>query len=142
MSTFDVDSFMNTEMDGDISTEYSPIPDGEYPAVSDTVTPGTTPNGSPFLEVNWVIDEPGNDEAHGRKVRQTLWLDLLESGALDRGKGKNVQLGRLLKAVGLHGKRWNPAMLSGQPAMIRVSSRSDKQNPDRLYNDVKNVAER
>lgn len=139
MTTFDPNSFVNTQFEGDLPTEYTPIPEAEYRAVVDKVEPDVTPQGSPLLRLTWVIDAEGNDEAHQRPVNQTLWLDLTESGALDRGPNKNVQLGRVLKAFNLHGKPWNAGMFTGMVATIKVGTRVDKQNPERVYNDVKGV---
>ena len=137
---FNPDDFMNTAVEGELSTEYSPVPENEYIAVVEEVKPDTTPSGTPLLGVFWKIDAPGDDEADGRVVRQTIWLDVTGEGALDRGKGKNVQLGRLRAALNQNGPgAWNPGMLLGAVARISIKHSADKDNPDRIYANVNGV---
>jgi len=140
MSTFDPDSFMNSEVEEALSTEYVPIPEGDYQAVIDKATPKVTPNGNALIEVHWKIDAPGVDDAHEKTVRQAIWLDITGSGALETGKGKNVALGRLREALSQNvpGQRWNPGMLEGNVAKIKVKQRAGDDGA--IYTDVKGVA--
>jgi len=119
---FDVSTFMHTQTDESASTNYVPVPVGEYNAIISKVD-AKMAGESPLLEVTWRIDAPGDDLANEKPVRQSVWLDVNASGTgLDYSEGKNVNLGRLREAVGQNskGQMWAPAMLEGQPATILV----------------------
>lgn len=137
---FNPDTFMSTETTDANATTYEPVPEGEFQAVIDSVQPRVTPKGTPLLEVTWQIDAPGIEAAHERKVRQTIWLDVTESGGLATGKGKNVQLGRLREAVGQNtpGQPWSPSMLLGNVASVTVKHRFSEDGSE-IYTDVKGV---
>lgn len=138
-ATFDPDLFMNQETEDANSTEFTPIPAGEYTAVIDHVDPKVTPKGSPLLEVFWKIDAPGVEDAHEKTVKQAIWLDITSTGGLESGKGKNVALGRLREALGQNkaGQKWNPGMLAGNVAKINVKHRAG--DGDAIYSEVKGV---
>lgn len=142
MPVFDVDSFMNTEVEEANSTEFVPIPEGEYMAVIDKAEPKVTQGGKPFISVAWKLDAPGNEEANEKTVYQTVWLDITNAGSLDFGKGKNVSLGRLREALGQNtpGQRWNPGMLAGNVAKVSVKQQPDRENPEVIYSRVMQVA--
>lgn len=141
MSTFNTDAFLNTQVEGETSTEYTPIPEGEYNAVIEKVDARTVgQNSSPVLDVVWRLDAPNEEDAHEKSVRQTVWLDITSQGALDMGKGRNVQLGRLRDALGQNvaGQPWMPSMLLGNVATINVKHRMGDEG--QIYSDVKGVA--
>jgi hypothetical protein len=122
---FNADAFMQTEVEGEFETEFTPIPEDEYRALIKDVTAGTTPNkGTPYLEVTWIVDDDGVRELLGLDeptVRQTIWLDVNESGSLEFGKNKNIGLGRLRDALGQNsGGAWGPSMLLGQVATVNI----------------------
>lgn len=136
---FDPDSFMSGTVEGGNSTEYTPIPEGEYNAVIEKAEARTTPKGTPLIEVNFKLDAPGVADADGRSARYTVWLDVTESGSLDMGKGKNVALGRLREAVKQNGPgAWNPGMLLG--AVARVNIKHRVADDGATYADVKGIA--
>lgn len=136
--TFDPDTFMNTDQSGgEFATSFEPIPEGEYQALITKIEPRTTSTGKPLLDVFWQMDAPGDDLAHEKSCRQTIWLDLTDSGTLDRGKSKNVQLGRLLDALGLNGKPWSPGQLTGMVARVLVKHRITDDG--QTFADVKGV---
>ena len=145
MSEFDAESFMGREVNEHSETTYVPIPEGEYTALVERVTPrGTTRNGSVILDVHWAVDDEGVREATGMDnpiARQTLFIDL-ENGAIAFGKNKNVQLGRLRAALGQNqdGMSWSPMMLVGAgPATVKIEQRVSDDDPDVIYTDVKRV---
>lgn len=75
------------------------------------------------------IEVTGKDEPI---VRGSVFIDFTPEGALDFGKGKNVQLGRLREAVNQNqkGKPWSPGMLVGTSFTGNVQHRIDKNgNP-------------
>lgn len=142
MSTFNHESFLNTETTDSNDTQYTPVPEGEFPACVKDIKARTTSSGKAVLDVNWKIDDAGVEAATGMKentVRQSIFLDITENGGLDNGKGKNVQLGKLRDALGQNasGKAWRPGMLVGGVARVKVSHRMDGDN---IYTDVKGVS--
>lgn len=147
MSVFDPDTFLNTETTDANATQTVPIPEGDYSAVIEEVKPDTIgQDDKPVLRVKWLInDEDGSVQAAtGRetsRVEQLLFLDLTESGGLDMGEGRNVQLGRLRKALGQNkaGQPWAPGYMVGQVARISVGHQPDRENPEVKYERVKRV---
>ena len=141
MSEFNAESFMQTEVEGQLETEFTPIPEAEYNAVIKEVKPDTTPKGSPLLELIWIIDDQSVRDLIGMDeptVRQTIWLDINEQGGLDFGKNKNVGLGKLREALGQNdGKPWSPLMLLGQPATVNIKHRMGTEGG--VFAEVKGV---
>ena len=86
------------------------------------------------MTVKWEIDDPTGEieKTIGRRpvIVQSVMLDVTEAGSLDMGKGKNVTLGRLREAVGQNtdGKPWNPQMLLGQRAKIKIKHSINKES--------------
>lgn len=141
---FDENSFMSSETQGEMSTEFTPVPEGEYQAVAKSVgvRSGSGDKGDwAVLDVAWAVDSAEATEATGMDnptVRQSIFLDITESGGLDLGKGKNIQLGRLREALGQNGPGgWSPSMIEGNVATVKVAHR---MHEDRLYADVKSVS--
>jgi len=136
---FDSDSFMSATSEGEMSTEFVPVPEGEFNAVIDGVKVREA-KGNVLLDVSWNIDDAAVAEATGRDkntVRQTLFLDMTDGGGLDLSQGKNVQLGKLREALGQNGPgAWSPSMLDGNVAKVRVSHRMYEGT---TYADVKGV---
>lgn len=139
--SFDPDTFLNETVTEDLSTDYVPVPEGEFPAVIKEVK-ARVAKTSTILDVTWSIDDQGARDATGMEdptVRQSIFLDISDSGNLDLGRGKNVQLGRLREALDQNrpGMAWTPNMLHGQPALVLVSHREWE---GRTYADIKSVA--
>jgi hypothetical protein len=73
-------------------------------------------------------------------VPMNIWLDV-NGEALDLSEGKNVGLGRLRKALDQNDGAWNPLMMKGRgPVMIKVTQRSDKNDPTQKYAEVNRVS--
>jgi hypothetical protein len=127
MSTFNAEQFMQTEIEQKGEVDYVPIPEAEYQGVIKELKPGTTPKGAAYLEVYWIIDDQEVRELMESDevvCRQSIWLDITDSGALDFGKNKNIKLNRLRDALGQNdGKPWSPMMLMGQVATVQVKHR-------------------
>lgn len=146
---FDPENFLNTQIDGENSTRQVPTPEGEYFAVCEEVKADTIgQNDYPVLKLRWKIEDmdgsvkaaTGRDE---NRVEQLIFLDLNNSGGLDMGEGKNVQLGRVRKALAQNkaGQPWAPSMMQGQVAKITVGHRADKNDPEVKFDTVKRVDE-
>lgn len=144
---FNPDTFLQSTSTEANDTKKIPCPAGEYTAVAEKVEarPWQSKDGLKSgiaLDVTWSIDDPAVKEVVGRdnvQVRQGLMLDLLESGGLDMGKGKNIALGRLREATGLNvpGQPFSPAMIQGRAAKVTVSHRVDGED---IYDEIKKVA--
>ena len=136
---FDTDNFLNTQTTETTATEYAPVPEGEFNAVIDKLA-ARSPKGNSILDVSWRLDAPGDTEADGKIVRQSVFLDITENGGLDNSKGKNVQLGRLRAAIGQNnaGQAWAPNMMLGQVAIVSVKHRVVDDGT--IYADVKGTA--
>ena len=130
---FDQDSFLSGSMEGDISTDFTPIPEGDYTGVITKIEGRELDDGRRIMDVHWKIDAPSVEDAHDQVARQSVWLTYTDAGALDAKK--NQVLGYLLSAVGFQGKAWAPQDLIGQAATITVKNR---MAPDgRVFSDVK-----
>ena len=140
MSIFDPEAFLNTDIEGSCATSFSPIPDHEALLVVKKVEPKASGDYA-ILDVTFLVDsdeareETGQDEP---TVRVGIFLDIDDNGMLDLGKGKNVQLGRLRAALGQNdGGAWSPAGMVGETCLGHVTQRPDKNDSEKIYNDVK-----
>lgn len=144
---FDVTQFLDQTITEANSTQSTPVPPGEYIGVITEVkarqwTSKADPSRTGVtLDVTWQLDDPSLKELLGRDkitVRQGIMLDFTDSGQLDTGKGRNVQLGRLREAVGLNtpGQAFAFNMLHGRTAKVNVGHRVDG---DQIFVDVKGV---
>lgn len=142
MSTFNPDTFLNTSVTGANSTTFTPVPEGDFTASVKEIKPRSTDSGKAILDVVWAIDDATVTAATGMAnptVRQSVFLDITESGGLDQSKGKNISLGRVREALGQNapGQTWQPGMLIGGVAKISVKHRLVN---DDIFADVKGVA--
>lgn len=151
---FNAEAFLNQTVPGPMSTITIPCPEGEFKAFVDdgdnAITfqeGGQDRNGndlSPRMKVNFAItgDQLPNQQLKRDKVLVALniWLDV-EGDQIATEEGKNVGLGRLRKALGQNEGSWNPLMMKGKgPVMIKVSQRSDKNEPTQKYAEVTRVS--
>ena len=140
MTMFDPDSFLNTEITGANSTSVPAIPEMEALLVAKDVASRTSGDWV-LLDITWIVDEEEAREVTGMKeptVRQSVFLDITDSGGLDMSEGKNVQLGRVRKALGQNDPEiaWFPSMIVGGTARGKITQRPDKNDPERIYNAV------
>jgi len=143
--SFDPSSFLDATFTDAFDTTFEPIPVGEYPATIDSLkfANGVSDKG-PWarIDITWALDDPSLAERLGRKkilCRQSIMLDLLDSGGLDAGKGRNISLGKLRDALGLNvaGQPFSFRMLEGRSAKVSVTQRLWQ---DKIQNDIKDVA--
>ena len=143
---------MNTFHKEANETKFTPIPDPEdgkgWNAQVEELKPRAikTKDGEEkfVLDITWVVLDVKVKTATGMEkpsVRQTVWLDFTKENALDFGKGKNVQLGRIREALGQNkaGKSWKPSDMMGRLAQVITKQRPDADDPELIYNDVKKV---
>lgn len=140
MSTFNPDAFMNTAISEANDTKIVPIPEGDHIAAVKEIK-GRVAKDRPILDVIWLVDSDEAKQATGMEtpqIKQSIFLDFTETGALDMSKGKNVQLGKLRAALGqnVSGKPWMPGHLIGGVAKIKITHRVDGED---IFADVKTV---
>jgi hypothetical protein len=150
---FDADKFLNQSISTPMSTSTIPCPEGEYRAFIDDGERaisfregGTDRNGndlSPQCVVLFnILDDNVKQQLNRDKVLvpHSIWLDV-KGDNLDLSEGKNVGLGRLRKALDQNDGACNPNMMKGKgPVMVKVTQRSDKQDPTIKYAEVSRVA--
>ena len=140
---FTAEEILGMQVEGANATKLIPVPEGEYPAHIREVTArdGISDKGNAWVAVNvtWEIDDEGVRAATSMErptCRQSIFLDIAESGALDMSEGKNIGLGRLREAVGQNGEgSWGFGMLEGAAAVVRVEH-SEGKNPGDIYANV------
>lgn len=147
MTTFNLADFLNQTFDESNSTVSVPVPEGEFLAIADKVDLNTWQkrDGSASglkLDIVWDIQDAELLAMFDRSKatsRQSIMLDLTETGNLDFGKGRNVQLGRLRAALDLNepGKPFGFPMITGRMGKVSIKHRIDG---DQIYSEVKAVA--
>lgn len=147
-SMFSADEFLNLEVSDANSTQFVPVPAGEYVAVVDEVKARQWKNKDDptkqgmAVDVTWLIDDANVKALLERDkvtVKQGVMLDLNDNGGIDTGKGKNVTLGRLREATGLNdpGRAFSFSQLKGKVAKVTVTHRIEG---DAIYAEVKATA--
>ena len=145
---FDPNTFLEQVVAEVGSTEAVPIPAGEYLAFIDKkeVTSWQKkddPSVSGLkLKISWALEDAAVKELLNRDkviVTQDIMLDLTDSGSLDMGKGRNVELNRLRAAVDLNVSGFTFHQLDGRMARVTVKQDQDKNDPQKFYARVKAV---
>ena len=150
--TFDPNEFMSATITESNDTALLNPPDnmaGEgYQMIADKVTVvpwqgKADPSKSGLkLEIQWQIEDENVKKHCGREkvlCRQSIMLDLNDSGGLDLGKGRNIGLGKLREALGMNtpGVPFSFQMIQGRMALGYVQHRVDGEN---VYAEIKRVA--
>lgn len=141
---FDPDTFMNQPVEGAFSTEIKLPKEGEAQAMIDdfdndkafrTVQIGKGARAGTEVTIfvcPFLITDEGVKAELGRErvvITKDFWLDLDASGRLDNSEGKNVDLGRLRKALGQNDGQWTFAQLKNAgPLMVKISHESYQQD--------------
>ena len=145
---FDPNAFLEQVVAEVGSTEATPIPAGEYLAFIDkkeltTWQKKDDPSVSGLkLKITWVLEDQAVRDLLGRDkviVAQDIMLDMTETGSLDMGKGRNVELNRLRAAVDLNVSGFSFNQLDGRMARVTVKQDQDKNDPQKFYARVKAV---
>lgn len=147
-AAWDPSQFLNQPQAGNIQTKYIRVEPGEYPAVISKLDYRTLPKKdkpselSHILDVIYMVDDERQREVTGMKeptVRQSIFLDLVD-GKLDRSTNKNIQLGRLLDAVGLNDRpEWVFNDLIGRACFIVVTQTPNERDPADPFLNVSKV---
>ena len=145
--SFNPQEFLDSSITEANDTKITPVPIGEYLGIIEKTearqwqSKDGTKTGI-AVDVTWLVEDSAVKELLGRDVvtvRQGIMLDVLPSGALDMGAGKNVALGRLREAVGKNnpGDVFSFSQLNGLTAKIAVTHREHDGNQ---YAEVRSVA--
>ena len=147
---FDPVKFLQTEVQGKMETKYPSVPAGTYRAMVDNLKGRSQKNDdgsdpTPILDIYWTIDDAALKEKLGMEkisVRQSCFLDLSPEGAILRGEGKNIALGKVREAIGQNweDKPWAPHMLKGAVASITVTNAPNPKDPESPYSNVQSVS--
>lgn len=145
-SAFDPDSFLNAEVQGEMSTKIVPAPVGEYMGIISEVKARTWQSkdgqkSGVALDILWSIEDEGVKQLVKRDkvlVRQDIMLNLDDSGRMSTKEGDNVGLGRLRQVLGMNdpSKPFTPSMMVGQMGKPVISHR---MSGDDVFAEVKKV---
>lgn len=145
---FDPNAFLDQVIEEVGSTEIIPIPAGEYMATIDkkeitqwSKRDDPTVSGLK-LKVTWSLEDQAVRELLNREkvtVVQDIMLDMTDTGSLDMGKGRNVELNRLRAAIDLNVSGFSFNQLDGRMARITVKHDPDRTDPQKFYTRVKSV---
>lgn len=148
MSTFDPSLLEEQIITEEGATKSVPIPEGEYLAlIEDYKFDAVGDKKSPVLNVFWILFNAEVQLASvgltEGKVRQTIWLDLTDTGALAFGPNQNLGLNRLREALDMNraGVPFSFAKLKGAgPVKVTIGHRPDRDDPETKYSEVKKVS--
>lgn len=147
-STFDPTSFGAGSFEGVGDTRRFKLPPKEYSAFvvgpwgEDKKTRIRVEKGYVILDLVW---QPADAEVAAEfkldklpTVRQSIFLDMTDSGGLDMGPFKNAELNKLREVFGLNaeGVKWSFQDFIGKPAKIVVEHRPNKDNPNDPFANV------
>lgn len=142
MPMFNADTFMQQTVDQPLETEWTLVPEGEYQATIDDFTAEAieqiafnykqgpkagTPGVMSKFTIPFVIQDDAVKQAMGRDkvvVTKQVILDINDqTGGLDWGKNKNIELGRVRQGAGQNVPGpWSVAQLRGAgPMMVKVT---------------------
>lgn len=152
MSSFNPETFMNTETTEALATKLVPVPEGEYMAQISKIEGRKALNKQEeevaILDVFWEIMDPEGkvQKVTGRDkstVRQSIFLDITPEGGLATGEGKNIQLGKLRAALNQNkkGQKWSPAKLTGSVATVTIKHTPNEKDPESPYANISMVAQ-
>lgn len=142
MTDFNPEEFLaSTVVDDSLDTEHRKCPEGAYRAQIRPVearhfrnfqSEKTGESYTMFAPLWEILDDSVRmdlEREHVYVESNGMFLDLDETGALDTGRGKNVDLGRLRLAVGQNEKPgWKFTDLNEQIATVRVAHIKDKNS--------------
>lgn len=151
--TFDAEAFLSQSVSGPMSTSLPVVPEGEYRAsigmeaddvkiefIQGKKDPTKT---YPRLTLLWKIVGEEVNQSLGREsitVRDQFLLDMDSNGLLDTAEGRNVSLGQRRAALGLNDGAFALSNFRGAgPALIRVTHRSNPNDPSVKYAEVSRV---
>lgn len=147
---FDPKSLLTTTVKAKLDTKLPPIPLDETDEFSllctkvDTHTITSKKDGQQYVSLDLsyrVLDESVAARMHIDQptARYSFLLEVDPVRGLEIGPAKNIKLGRLLEASGIHSKEWSLSMLEGTTCFGKIVHRADEDEPEIVYNEVKRV---
>ena len=148
MSAFDPAMYEQMALEQANETTYTPIPDGDYESIIDTAkVEGVQRKDGSMAAVLRVTHNLVSASDELKKllnrdkvtIRQDIWLDTNENGALAFGPNQNVRLGQLRQELGMNtpGKKFMLGMLSGAgPLKVKVTSKEATDGSGKIYNNA------
>jgi hypothetical protein len=148
---FDPRSLLATTVKAKLDTKLPPIPlteTDEFPLLCSKVDVRTITgkkDGQQYITLDLtyrVMDESIAAQMNIEQptCRYSFILEVNQGGMLEVGPSKNIKLGRLLEASGIHSKEWSLSMLEGTTCFGKIAHRPDEDDPEIIYNEVKRVA--
>lgn len=152
-TTFDPAAFLDFTTTEE-SVKRPPLPIDDYTAVIGDLTtrswvsPKDPTKSGIAIDVPLVIDVPGDlVESLGLRestltVKDSIMLDLTESGSIDMGPGKNGRLRKYREATNNNkaGQPFNARMLSGQVVTVKIGHREYPEGSGDLFEQVVGIA--
>ena len=133
MSAFDPTAFLNATVDAPLERR-APLPEGDYtaiigePAVRVAQGKKDPSQTYTFLDVPLTVQVPAemqndHDLPPTISVRDSMFLDIAESGGMDLRPGKNSGLRRYREALGMNkaGQPFSIAQMQGQALRVKVT---------------------
>lgn len=138
---FNIEAFLDNPVET-LETKRELIPEGDYTGLIDDISVKTEQSFL-ILEVVWeVLGDDLRTRLNLKKVtvRQSFFVDVDINGCLASGKNANVGIGQLREAMNLNSPGIPLRALKGAgPALISVRHRVDKNDPTRIYAEVRKV---
>lgn len=157
---FDPDEFINAQQTAQVESNRTNLPADEYPAhvkpgsvkvevvpfekngVAITMKDGSVVVGGKRLTLYWNIDDREALDKIGlqeHSVRQQFLLDLdRDTGNIASGVNKNIRLGKIFAANGKDISKggWSFAEIESFTGRVRVNHRPDKNDAEKVYEEV------
>lgn len=143
---FDAQAFLESAVQGEMSTERPLIPENEYHVEIEDVEVKETKNPS-WLQctLKTQVDDEAAAATLGRKSTPFTYnfsfpIELDEGGGMAMGEGKNILVGQLRAATGQNNaaKPWRFADLIGNTVLIQVAHEKQKDS-DRVNERIRRV---
>lgn len=147
---FDPRSLLTTTVKAKLDTKLPPIPLDETDEFQllcnkvDVHTLTSKKDGQQYVSLDLsyqLLDESVAKRMNIEKptARYSFLLEVDPKKGLEIGPAKNVRLGRLLEASGIHAKEWSLSMLEGTTCYGKIKHRADEDDPEIIYNEVSRV---
>ena len=147
--SIDLEALVNAPVTEKLDTTFEVTPAGEYTATIGDRTPVTEwfhsvtlkdGREAPQCNIVFVINDADLAKSLGRReatTRLTLWLDV-EAGRIDTGRGKNIGLGQLRRALGQEDDReWTFGKLPGAGPIKILTEVQEGKNGAKYSNVVR-----
>jgi hypothetical protein len=150
VSLFNPDAYLDMATDAEMDTRLPPCPEGKWLFKCDAVVARANPQKEKdpsaadlILDYTWLCTDEGclaQAERSRITVRQSVFVTVVNN-TIEVGEGKNTRLGALRAAVGQNqpGVPWTPRMVIGQMAKLKITHRTDKDDPEKKYDNVQAI---